>query len=80
MQHNAYTVCTLYMLYVGLIQKYNNNLDLWLTKQSSQEELKTMLRTAKLWRENKEYHSIFEQGLLNYLKNNTLKFMKATPL
>lgn len=41
-------------------------------------KLKTMLRTAKLWRENKEYHSDFEQGLLNFLKNNTLKFMKAT--
>ena len=31
-----------------------------------------MLQTAKLWSENKEYHSIFEQGLLNFLKNNTL--------
>ena len=68
------------MLYVGLIQKYHNTFALWLTKQSSQENWKQCFELQSFGSENKEYHSIFEQGLLNFLKNNTLKFMKATPL
>lgn len=43
MQHNAYMYIIHYMLYVGLIQKYHNTLDLWLTELSCQANWKQCL-------------------------------------
>ena len=77
MQHNAYIVYII-MLYVGLIQKYHNTFDLWLTKQSSQEnwkqcfklqsfEVKTKSITVFL---NRAYWIFWKIALLNLWKQH----------
>lgn len=77
MQHNAYIVYII-MLYVGLIQKYHNTFDLWLTKQSSQEnwkqcfklqsfEVKTKSITVFL---NRAYWIFWKITLLNLWKQH----------